>query len=57
MDRRFLADLMGEGRLNDSEAHELIVTLTSELVTRAYKLSVYRYRAALIHPLPAFDEA
>jgi len=39
MDCRFLAELVSEGRLSDDEAHELIITLTDELVRNAYKLS------------------
>ena len=39
MDCRFLAELVAEGRLEDDEAFDLIVDLTTTLVTNAYRLN------------------
>jgi len=39
MDCRFLAELVAEGRLEDDEAFDLIVDLTTTLVTDAYRLN------------------
>ena len=38
LDCRFLAQLVIEGRLSDSEAHSLIHTLTTDLAVEAYRL-------------------
>ena len=39
MDARFIANLICEGRLRESEAHSLMVELTTGLVKKAYRLS------------------
>ncbi len=38
MDARFLAQLVVEGRLSESDAHTLVTTLTTDLVVEAYGL-------------------
>lgn len=47
MDARFLAELVSEDRLSETEAHELMQDLTVNLVRKAYKLDTGSQRRAV----------